>query len=321
MTNQKILVTGVGGDIGVNILRCLKEGSYANDLIGCDRDPYAWGRSVSPKFLQAPSALEKVAYEQFIQNTVKKYNIGYVYPGSEPEILFFHKHRDSFKDWGIKVLINNAMIVDNFLDKYKTAIFLAEKNLPSPKTFLLEQYKGELSYPFILKKRWGSGSKLVLVVCNQNEFEFYKNKFGIESLIVQEYLGSEEHEYTAGVFSNGNQTYSILFRRYLASDVGITKFAEFIEENPIAELASRIAEVSHLIGSINIQFRKVNNKFIPFEINPRISGTAYIRHYFGFRDIEWWLKLLMKKEIKTYDSKFNKGIAVRAVQEVFLDVS
>ena len=125
-----------------------------------------------------------------------------------------------------------------------------------------------MSYPFILKKRWGSGSKLVLIVYNQNEFEFYKNKFGKSSLVVQELLGDADHEYTAGVFSDGEQTFSILFRRYLASEVGITKYAEFIEENPIAELASRIAEVSHLIGSINIQFRKVNNKFIPFEINP-----------------------------------------------------
>ena len=203
MKNQKILVTGVGGDIGVNILRCLQDGPYAKDLIGCDKDFYAWGRNIVSEFLQAPSATEKESYKKFIQKVITNYNVKYIYPGSESEILFFHEHREFFKGWNINMLINNSLILDNFLDKYKTAKFLENKNLPSPKTFLVEEYEGELRYPFVLKKRWGSGSKLVLIIYNQYEFEFYKKKFEKESLVVQEYLGSVDHEYTAGVSDDG----------------------------------------------------------------------------------------------------------------------
>ncbi len=319
MSDFTILVTAVGGDIGVNIVRCLSEGSYRTRLLGCDADPYAFGRKAIPTFLQCPRASQVVAYRRFIEGVIRDYKIKYIFPGSESEIMYFHEHRTAYEQQGIELMVNHQEVLKRFLDKHLTAVFLREHNLPYPKTFLLEDYTGGLDFPVILKRRRGSGSKLVLIVKNQWELDFYKNKYSEEDLIVQEYLGTKDEEYTGGVFSDGRQTFSILFRRYLAADAGITLYAELVNNQTFTQLANRIADACYLEGSINIQLRKVGEEFIPFEINPRISGTAFIRHRFGFKDVEWWLD--MKRGIALqYCPKYRRGGAVRAVSEVFLDL-
>lgn len=315
----KVLVTGVGGDIGVNILRCLQEGAYGPHLVGCDMDPHAFGRDCAPMFLQCPSASNQQAYKQFVDSVILNRNVRYIFPSSENEIRFFHATGCSYGKDDVHILINNATILDHFLDKYLTCVFLKKHGLPHPRTFLLGDYSGELGFPVVLKKRYGSGSKLVLIVENQGELDFYKGKYAHEGLVVQEHLGNKDEEYTAGVFSDGPQTFCILFRRYLAKDVGITRYAELVDEGVVKALAVEIARVSGLKGSINLQMRKVGQTFIPFEINPRISGTAFVRHFFGFKDVEWWLDMTRGLPVR-YTPKYSRGIAIRAVSEVFQDL-
>jgi carbamoyl-phosphate synthase large subunit len=282
-------------------------------------DRYAFGRDGVPTFVQCPSAGDAEAYERFIDGAVRTHGVKYILPSSEREIGYFHRHRSTYADRGVEVLINNGVILDHFLDKFLTVDFLRRHALPHPRTFLLEAYRGELGYPVVLKKRWGSGSKLVLVARDDEELAFYHGRHGGETLVVQEYLGTPDDEYTAGVFADGTRVYSILFRRYLASDAGITRYAELVAEPDIQGLAENLARVTGLRGSINIQARKVGAVLVPFEINPRISGTAFVRHYFGFRDVEWWLDMKEGMPIR-YSPKYAHGVAVRAVSETFFDL-
>lgn len=319
MRDLSILVTGIGGDIGVNIVKCLKESAYKAKIYGCDADPYAFGKNKVIEFFQSPHAKREKEYFEFLKKVVRAKNINYIYPAPEAEIEYFHHHRDTGKQLNVEVMINNNMILDTFLDKYLTSEFLKEKGLPWARSFLMDQYRGELNYPLIIKKRRGSGSKLVLVVNNDEEFDFYKRKYAHEDLIVQEYLGNPSEEYTLGVFSDGQQSYCIPFRRHLFSDAGVTRLAELVVNNKLEQLGRAVAKVTKLAGSLNIQLRKTGDRYVPFEINPRVSGTAYVRHCFGFRDVEWWLDMKEKKQIQ-YTPKYRQGVAVRAISEVFYDM-
>jgi len=319
MSDLSILVTGIGGDIGVNIVRCLKESSHKAKIYGCDADPYAFGKNKVIEFFQSPHAKREKEYFEFLKNVVRAKNIKYIYPAPEAEIEYFHQHRDIGKELNAEVMINNNMILDTFLDKYLTSEFLKTQGLPYARSFLMDQYRGELAYPLIIKKRRGSGSKLVLVVKNDEEFDFYKRKYANEDLIVQEYLGNPNEEYTLGVFSDGQRSYCIPFRRHLFSDVGVTRLAELVVNNKLEQLGHAVAKITKLAGSLNIQLRKDGDRYVPFEINPRVSGTAYVRHYFGFRDVEWWLDIKEKRQVQ-YVPKYRQGVAVRAISEVFYDV-
>jgi len=312
---KKILITAIGGDIAQSILKCLKDTGYDIYPVGCDIDPYAAGKKDIATFLIAPRVAEGEKYFRFIKNTVTKYGIKYIYPTTEAEITFFDKNREYFEKNRITVFINSRFIIDTFSDKYKTANFLKSKSLSYPATFLVREYKGELGYPLIIKPRRGCGSKGVVKVNDARELDIYTKL--LPEGIVQEYLGDENEEYTTGIFSDGKKVYSITFRRKIGFG-GVSKMIDLASNSEIDEIARKFAESSNLTGSVNIQSRKTDGRFIVFEVNPRFSSTVYFRHYFGFQDLKWWLDMIEKKEIN-FQLKYKKGVGIRTLGEVFFD--
>lgn len=57
----------------------------------------------------------------------------------------------------------------------------------------------------------------------------------------------------------------------------------------ICEQAKRIAIALDSEGPLNIQGRVIKGVFYPFEINPRFSGTTYLRAMAGFPEIDIYL--------------------------------
>ncbi len=311
-----VLVTGAGGDIGQSVIRCLRESGYNLKLLSCDIDPYAAGRKESDHFLKAPRVRDREEYLKFMKDAIKGYGIKYIYPIPELEIEFFDQNREYFDKIGVIVLINNPFIVNTFLNKYKTINFLRENGLPHPASYLIEDYDNELDYPLLIKAQKGWGGKSLIKVNNAEELQFYKGR--ITNAIVQEVIGTEDEEYTVGVFSNSTEIYSICFRRYLGYG-SLSKFVQLVHSDEVKSIVEKIAGISQLDGCINVQLRKNENGYVPFEINPRISSTVYFRHYFGFQDVKWWLDSKEGKPID-YKLKYKKGIGVRTVGEVFFEL-
>ena len=84
-------------------------------------------------------------------------------------------------------------------------------------------------------------------------------------------------------------------------------------------IAERIAKATDLVGYINIQTRRVGDIFLPFEINPRISGTILFRKKFGFDDVLWWIDVLSGGTY-TYKPLYKSGRAMRYYSELFFDM-
>lgn len=316
MSKKTVLITGVGGDIGQSIIKCLREINYNFILLGCDIDPYAAGKDEVEKFLIAPKTVETDRYFRFIRQNADRYKIRFIYPTTEAEIVFFNLHREYFQEREIIVFINRASIINTFFDKYKTIKFLKENDIPCPDTFLVQDYDNQLDFPILIKPRRGCSSRGVVKINNKEEFDFYKKR--IRNAIVQEYISNEDSEYTTGVFSNGGKVYSITFKRLLGFG-GVSKIAQLIIDNKFFKLAEKIAHKSGLIGSMNIQIRKRKRKLLIFEINPRFSSTVYFRHCFGFQDVKWWLDIKENKDIK-YIPKFKNGVVVRTLSEKFFNL-
>ena len=313
---NKILITGVGGDIGQSVIKCLKDSSHTSYLIGCDIDPYSGGQKEVDLFYQAPLASQSEKYLNFITNIVQKEKCKYIIPTTEHEIDFYNANRHYFGERKINILINNSFIIDTFLSKYETICFLKKHGFLYPKTYLLSEYNDELKFPIIVKPEKGCGSKKIQIIYDEVDLNYIKLKY--KNAIVQEIVGNIDEEYTVGIFSDGCKVYSIAFHRYLGYG-SLTKFAELVINNEIESLAVRIAHACKLRGSINVQMRKTKRGFIPFEINPRLSSTVYFRHFFGFRDVEWWIGMYEGNQIE-YTLKYDKGIGVRTINETFFDL-
>ncbi len=313
---KNILVTGIGGDIGQGILKCLIDFNYCSNLYGCDLDKYAAGQKLVNLFFISPRVDIEEKYIAFLLKIIDKNKIEYIIPSTESEIRLLGKYRNIKKFQNIKILINNQLILDTFLDKYKTIEFLSQNNILCPKTYLIDQFDGQLSFPVLLKLREGAGRKGLYIVNNNEDLMYFKRNY--EKSIIQEIIGDIDHEYTIGVFSDGEKVNSIGFRRYLGYG-SLSKYVEIENDPKIQELAEKIAYLTNLKGSINIQTRKLNGVYIPFEINPRLSSTIYFRNYFGFQDLKWWIDMNESIPIE-YKFKFTKGVGVKTVEEVFFEL-
>ena len=315
MRTGVILVSAVAGDIGASVVRSLVGTGYT--IIGCDIKPYSPVSDIVDKYYVVPSASERESYIDAIKDIIKEQNVNFFLPISEPEIELVNAKRYEFEELDTRLLLNNKRILDIFLDKLKTALYLNSIGIRIPKTVLLKEYEGGLDFPLIVKSRRGYGSRSIWKVENPNDLVYLKNKDN-GSFIVQQYIGSAEVEFTTGVFSDGRNVSSITFRRILGVD-GTTLEVLLSNEEYLNGIAERIAKATDLVGYINIQSRRVGDIFLPFEINPRISGTILFRKKFGFDDVIWWIDVLSGGTY-IYKPLYKSGRAMRYYSELFFDM-
>jgi len=311
-----LLITAVCGDIGGGAVRALRES--AARLIGCDMKT---GCPVGPmldNFFIAPAARDSDKYIAFLKEVISAEQIDAFLPISEPEIEVLNERREEVESLGVKLLLNNQLIINSFLDKLRMADFLNNIGIRVPRTILLKDYDGSIGFPVIVKPRKGYGSKRLWMVENNDDLAYVKRKDdGL--LIVQEYLGCDEEEYTTGVFSDGCNVSSISFNRRLGFG-GLSAAAVYCESPFLEELSKKIALATGLCGCINIQSRRLaDDLFVPFEINPRLSSTLPFRKHFGFDDAVWWLNILQGRSY-SYIKKFKSGKIVRFVSDYYFDM-
>ena len=308
-----ILVTAVGGDIGQAVVRCLRDGE-PHRILGCDTDACAGGRALVDEFHVAPPAESGEAYGTFIRRLIRG-GVDRIFPISDPEIRHFSDHREDFK--GTTVFINNRFIVDTFSDKLETGRFLAAGGLDVPRTWLPSRYQRGLPFPFLFKARHGQGGQGLRVIGNQGEFDLYRGSIDDEGYIIQEIVGTACGEYTVGVFSDGEEIRSIAFLRELAGPWGgYSRKVVLVHDQGITDLATTVAKLTGLRGAINLQLRKVGQRNVILEINPRLSSTVRFRHLLWFRDVWWWMDLAEGRKLAAYTPRSGQCVGVKTYDEV-----
>jgi len=315
MDKSIILISAIYGDIGCSAVRSLRK--VAKKIVGCDMKSYSPVSHLVDKFYKAPAATDTTNYMVFLREIIIREKVDFFLPVSESEIEILNTRRKELEDLGVQLLLNNQNIINIFLDKLRTVQYLEGLDIKIPRTMLLRDYDGSYGYPVIVKSRKSHGSKNLRKIIDLYDLEYISKK-NDGSLLIQECVGSDKEEYTTGVFSDGNIVSSITFRRKLG--FGSMSIEAILADEPaIDNIAQRIARDIELIGSINIQSRRVGNDFILFEINPRLSSTLLFRKKFGFDDAVWWLNVLLGKGY-SYKRKFKTGRAVRCLSECYFDM-
>lgn len=295
---NSILLTAIGGDIAQSIATIIRE-VYPNwRIIGCDINDRHAGFLFVDKYYTVPIA-GSTDYLSKIKSIVKKEKIDFVFPLSEPELIYF-------MELGIKEIFDSQLIKANNrsielgTDKLLTSHFLSSIGCPAPWTISANECDNNTQFPCIFKPRRGSGSKKVFICNNIKEAIFFNKKY--PDCIVQELLLPEEQEITCAIYRtlDGRIAVLQLLRKLLD---GSTAWAKVIQNKEIFYQCKSIALGLDLKGSINVQLRVTNQGPRVFEINPRFSSTVLIRHLMGYCDVVWALKESMGHELGLLDRK------------------
>jgi carbamoyl-phosphate synthase large subunit len=277
---RRILITGIGGDIGQGVASILREARPEIELFGVDIHAQHGGHLFVDHFLLVPSA-NSSGYLSALKRIVLEHKIDIVIPMSEPEL----KAALPFEELasGVKWITAGVPVVQAGLDKLKTMQALLDIDVSVPWTKQVSNGY-PISYPCILKSRAGSGSRAVFVVKSDEEADYLVKRY--PDAIFQELLEPEDREVTCAVYrrKDGDVSTLLMLRRLTG---GFTGWAKVIKDTAATEMCERIAKGLDLRGSMNIQMRLTENGPRVFEINPRFSSTVLMRHRLGFCDVLW----------------------------------
>ena len=309
-----ILVSGASGVVGYGILKSLN--GLSCKLIGTT----IYEESPADCFadiVEHPPLTNSSQYIPWLINTIEKYSIDMIIPAIEADMSMWNIHRETLKETGTKVLLNNPELISLCLNKWEFYRTLNERHFKyCINTSVIQDFQ-YFTKPFIIKPMCSYGSKGVVLVEKEEEFQKYKDEIG-KSLVMQEYVGNADEEYTASAFFNSESVLKayIIMRRKL-SPMGYTEFAEVVFIDEVVEIICELADILKPIGPTNFQFRRHNGQWKLLEINPRISSSTSIRKEFNYNESAMSIKYFLGGE-EVEQPKIRKGKAIRYIEDYVL---
>ncbi|MDO8873707.1 MAG: ATP-grasp domain-containing protein [Methanoregula sp.] len=345
-TPIRVLIAGVGGGgFGLEILKALRHSEIAYYICGCDMVKYNLGFSKSDKKYTLPPAIDPLYIEKLL-SICQNEKIDVLFPGSEPDLWAISENRDVLQDQGIFLPINDARIIKLCLNKKETFQYLDTCGIAIPRTVPIETKRDIQSidfFPSVIKPYLGGGgSNNTFIAQDAEELNFFCNyilKYGGKPL-VQEYVGSYENEYTVGVLSGRDkEIVSVIgIRRFIMSGLSNRiKIRSLRKKDEILAISSGISqgqivnddnlnkqciEIAKKLGStgpINVQCRYVDGVAYPFEINPRFSGTTYLRALGGVNEPDLFIrKYFIDEDIHSMPQP-KEGMVLRGLEEIMIN--
>jgi carbamoyl-phosphate synthase large subunit len=328
MSNQKIaypniLITGVSSSIGYMVAKLIQTYQGLGALYFANNDANCPAQALCSSPLIISEVFEQ-DYFDYLYRLIQKHKIDILIPCTLGQIKLLSRHKKEIYELGCRVLTENHTMIDIYYDKLSTIHYLQQREIPVLKTSEISEINGKcqfpnLSYPFFIKPRLGSGSRGIRVIHNESEFLNWDSdkldKLG--PYIAQEYLDHTLEEYSCScTYSKDGLLKDIMAIQRKAMDSVTTK-AEYNKTCEIVEESIR-AIASRLGGQyvLNLQFKVRCDVPYIFEINPRLGSAEAIRIQFGMDALYSVLSEYCEVDREVQPKRY--GTVWRVYEEVFV---
>ncbi len=291
---------------------------------------YAYESVISPLIYSSD-------YIPFLLNYCKSKQIEILISLFDADLLILARHKKEFEKIGTKLIVSDEQFIVNCNDKWKTFLFLAENNIPAPKTYLTIKSimegldAGEIDYPIIVKPRFGCGSIGLSVAENDIELQAfteyvkreamtsylkYESSLESEIVIYQEFIQGQEYGVDVINDLEGNYVNTII-KKKIAMRAGETDIAETVNIPSIKQIAEQIAEISRHIGNLDMDvFLTKDGVPMVMELNARFGGGYPFSHAAG---CNLPLAILKWSNGESVDKKLLEAkLGVRAFKELVI---
>lgn len=301
--SRKVLVTGIGGNVGQGILRNIISLSLDVKLIGTNTEAVSGGNHLCDVVYKVPFS-NSTDYISTIQQICKQERIDLIIPSTDYETYYLALASDKLP----LLSSSDAPVAKIFLNKYQTYMSFNKLSIPFAKTILPSSYNDNFD-EFIVKPIEGRGSREAYI----NP----KNPKGFSDFyIIQKLIKGIEITTAFYVTKEKKLLGNITFERSLVSGVTEKCQVAFKYNKQIEAIINKIASNFNIKGSCNMQsIVDERGDIVPFEVNCRISGTNSIRGHFGFEDVRYTLEEYLFN--RTPEKPIiKKGSAVRLLMDI-----
>lgn len=259
-------------------------------------------------FLYADEAVKTpliydVSYINFLIEYCLKNDIKVIVPLFDIDLLVLSLHKSFFEREGIHVIVSDSSVIQICNDKYRMSCYLNENKLLNPKTYIslkaVEKAvrNNEVSFPLIVKPRYGMGSIGVEEVNDIQELRFmylrverkientylkYESMQALgKNIIIQEKI--EGQEFGVDIINDltGNYQNSIIKKKY-SMRAGETDSAIVVKNEVIEHMSHDLGRRMGHIGNLDtdIILSKNNRPYI-LDLNARFGGGYPFSHCAG----------------------------------------
>ncbi len=291
---------------------------YFKEQLGGDGLVVATDMQLTAPALTAADSKEQVPAvyaDDYIDRTIdicRKHNIAALISLNDLELPILVANRRRFDEIGVKVIVSSAEVIDICFDKYKTAQYVESLGLKSPKTYIsldkaIEALDmDELTFPLVLKPRWGSGSIGIEFVNDKDELkETYAQLLkkvkksilgtaskGDEYILIQEAIKGQEYGMDVMNDLEGNNR-GVSVKMKLAMRAGETEKARTVDNPAIRAIGRTLGEDLKHIGNLDVDIFERDGQYYVLELNPRFGGGFPFSYEAGVnfpKAIIEWLK-------------------------------
>lgn len=306
---MNLLVTSINAKIP--LLACVRDAMQRFDmsmrLFGSDCDASVLGRYFVDEFWQMPH-LEKLTCKEVI-TYCHTHKIGYIIPTRDHDVLFFAKHQETLKEANIACFVGELTAVRSCYDKLVFA-----QNGASFHTIPTCTRIDELTCRrFVVKERFGSGSKNVLL--NGSKAEALTRAKTLKEPIFQPFIEGNEYSVDTYVDQKGICVGSIVRARekVVGGESKVTTYA------PNEALAKSVEALVVKLGLKNHAITQaiVNEQGIfIIECNARFGGASSLSYKMGLESFLWFLQETAHQPL-TFTLHTDVTRLVRVEQDVF----
>lgn len=286
---MNILFTCVGRR--TYLINYFRENLNAEDkIIATDMQLSAPALTAADIALKVPEVYNP-KYTETILDICIKHDVNAIIPLNDLELPILSENRNTFLNYNIIPIVSPPLIIDICFDKFRTSQFIESIGLNSPKTFFNLQDAirdiddNKLSFPLVLKPRWGSGSIGIEYVNDKKEliqsYELLKTKIynsilsrastSENYILIQECIKGKE--YGVDIMNDlGGNNRGISIKQKLAMRAGETDKAITVKNEKIYKISKLIASRLKHIGNLDIDLLEFNGEFYVLELNPRFGG-------------------------------------------------
>lgn len=287
-------------------------------------------------------------YIPFLLNYCLKNSIKIVISLFDVDLMILAKNKELFKSNGIEVIVSNELVIDICNDKWNTYNFAREHNIGMPHTFLscktaLQAIEEKMiSFPVVVKPRWGMGSIGIYFAENEQELcvfyekvkrDIFKSYLRYESVsdsencvLIQEYIEGKEYGLDIINDLNGNNR-AIIVREKLGMRSGETDSAKVVINEKIKDFGRLIGEKLSHIGNLDLDIMVRDENMYLIEMNARFGGGYPYSHCSGVdlpkAIVKWVIGENLDDElvIKEFDRIYQKDINMIDMSPIINSIS
>jgi carbamoyl-phosphate synthase large subunit len=246
------------------------------------------------------------AYLDTLRALVAAHGIRLVVPLTDLDQHLLAARREEL---GAVVLLSPEPVVVAMADKHLAHLYLRERGLGSPDSWLPEELPGEVPFPVLVKARAGFGSRHIYRADDREQLDFYL-RLTPEPSIVQRRCTGEEFSIDVLCDLEG-RCLNAIPRTMIQSKGGESIKGMTIQDPELIELGRIVAETLPVWGPANVQcFREPDGSLLVTDVNPRFGGAFPLPLAAGSRYPELSLELAAGERPEPRVGEFRAGVVM-----------